>query len=111
MTQLIDEKKVTASTKLINAKNVTIIPNSRAEHSIYTYSTKVDTYADIKSAAFYNPLYTFFAVGDILRIFKYDKDGLTTYYELVAVDVDKLNKKVTMAILVEKNVKKSIIGE
>lgn len=111
MTQLIDEKQVTASTKLINAKNVTIIPNSRAENCIYTYTTKVDTHYDIKNELFYNPLYTFVKTGDVLRIFKYEQDELSTYYEMIIMDVDKINKKVKVACLTEKNLKKCIIGK
>lgn len=112
MTTVVEDKKaLRASTKLINAKNVTIIPNSRAENSIYTYSTKVDSHFDIKNEAFYHPLYTFITVGDILRIFRYEQNDLAAYYELITVDVDKINKKVTMAVLTEKNLKKSIIGK
>lgn len=111
MTTVVEQKKTVASTKLINAKNVTIIPNSRAEHCIYTYSTHVDSHFDIKNPDFYHPLYTFVQSGDILRIFRYDQEKLVQYYEIMILEVDKINKKVTAAMLLEKSVTKGIIGK
>ena len=101
-----DERALTASKKIINAKLVTVIPNSRAEHSIYTYSTNVDTHFDIKDGDFFNPLYTFIMVGDMLRIFRFESDTLTTYYEFIITDVDKIAKKVTAVSILEKNLQK-----
>lgn len=102
-----DERALNASKKIINAKLVTVIPNSRAEHSIYTYSTNADTHFDIKDEAFFNPLYTFIMVGDMLRIFRFEGNTLTTYYEFIITDVDKIAKTVTAVSLLEKNLKKT----
>lgn len=102
-----EEKALTASKKIINAKVVTVIPNSRAEHSIYTYSTNTDTHFDIKDEDFFNPLYTFIMVGDMLRIFRFENNTLMTYYEFIITDVDKIAKKVTAVPLIEKNLKKA----
>ena len=101
-----DERALTASKKIINAKLVTVIPNSRAEHSIYTYSTKVDTHFDIKDEEFFNPLYTFIMVGDMLRIFRFESETLVTYYEFIIIEVDKIAKKVTAVSILEKNLRK-----
>ena len=101
-----DERALTASKKIINAKLVTVIPNSRAEHSIYTYSTNVDTHFDIKDGDFFNPLYTFIMVGDMLRIFRFEGETLMTYYEFIITDVDKIAKKVTAVSILEKNLQK-----
>lgn len=112
MTKVVEEKSpVATSTKIINAKAITIIPNSRAEHSVYTYSTKVDTHFDIKTKGFFNPAYTFLTVGDIIRIFRFEQEELATYYEFVATKVSERDKKVDVALLFEKNIKKSTIGE
>ena len=74
MTQVVEEKRaLPKSKKIINAKNITVIPNSRKEHCIYTYSTSVDTHFDIKDPDFFNPTYTFIEVGDIIRVFRYEK--------------------------------------
>ena len=106
-TQVVEDKRaLTASKKIINAKMVTVIPNSRAEHNIYTYSTKVDAHFDIKDPEFFHPVYTFAQVGDIFRVFRFEKDELINYYEFIIMNVDKINKKVKTAILVEKNLKK-----
>lgn len=102
-----EERALTASTKIINAKLVTVIPNSRAEHSIYTYSTNIDTHFDIKDENFFNPLYTFIMVGDMLRIFRYEGDKLVTYYEFIITDVDKIAKTVTATSILEKNLQKA----
>lgn len=111
MTKVVEEKRaLTASTKIVNAKNMTVIPNSRAEHSIYTYSTSVDTHFDIKAPGFFNPTYTFATAGDIFRVFRFEKQELCNYYEFVVTSVDKIVKEVKVAVLVEKNVKNSIIG-
>ena len=101
-----DTKSWKKNTKIINAKNITIIPNSRAEHSIYTYSTRVDTHFDIKDASFFNPIYTFAMVGDIIRVFRYNQDELAMYYEFIVTKVDKICKKVEVVALTEKNLKK-----
>lgn len=101
------ERALGASTKIINAKMVTVIPNSRAEHCIYTYSTNVDTHFDIKDPAYFNPLYTFLAVGDTLRIFRFEKEDLVAYYEFICVEVDKLAKTVKMVSIFEKNLQKA----
>lgn len=94
-------------TKIINAKLVTVIPNSRAEHNIYTYSTKVDTHFDIKSDEFFNPVYTFATVGDIFRIFRWEYDKIVMYYEFLIMNVDKIEKKVQTVLLTEKSFKKT----
>lgn len=102
-----EERALNASKKIINAKLVTVIPNSRAEHSIYTYSTNIDTHFDIKDENFFNPLYTFIMVGDMLRIFRFEGTTLATYYEFIITEVDKIAKTVTAVSLLEKNLKKT----
>lgn len=107
MTQVVEDKKAPcASKKIINAKEITIIPNSRKEHSIYTYSTHVDSHFDIKDPEFFNPTYTFAAVGDVFRIFRFEKKELINYYEFIITKVDTLTKEVKAVLLVEKNLKK-----
>ena len=101
-----ENKPEMTSKKIINAKLITVIPNSRAEHCIYTYSTHADSHFDIKDADFFNPLYTFIVVGDMLRIFRYDGDKLATYYEYIITDVDKIAKTVKGTLLFEKNLTK-----
>jgi hypothetical protein len=102
-----DERALPASKKIINAKLVTVIPNSRAEHSIYTYSTKADTHFDIKDEEFFNPLYTFIMVGDMIRVFRFEGETLVTYYEFIVTEVDKIAKKVTAVTILEKNLQKA----
>jgi hypothetical protein len=114
MTEIVaEERALPASKKVMNVATLTIIPNSRAEHSVYTYSTKVDTYFDIKDPDFFNPGYTCLAVGDIIRIFKFDQEELTNYLEFIVTKVDKLLKTVSATVLFEKTlkVKKEKIGD
>ncbi len=106
--KIVEEKKATemSSKKIINAKLVTVIPNSRAEHSIYTYSTSADTHFDIKDPEFFNPLYTFILVGDTIRIFRYEETKLVNYYEYIITEVDKIAKTVKGVLVFEKNLTK-----
>lgn len=101
-----ENKSEMASKKIINAKLVTVIPNSRAEHSIYTYGTDADTHFDIKDPEFFNPLYTFILVGDIIRVFRYEGTKLCNYYEFIITEVDKITKIVKATLLLEKNLSK-----
>ncbi len=101
-----EERALNASKKIINAKLITIIPNSRAEHSIYTYSTNVDTHFDIKDPDFFNPTYTFAKVGDVIRIFRFEGNTLMAYYEFIITEVDSLLKKVKAVAIVDKNLQK-----
>lgn len=107
MTTVVENPKKTASTKLINAKLISVIANSIADNCIYSYSTKVDTHFDIKDPKFFNPLYTFFKVGDTLRIFRYEKNDLVCYYEFICTQVDKIEKTVSLVSIFEKNLKKA----
>lgn len=108
MVQVVEEKRaLSGSKKIINAKLVTVIPNSRAEHNIYTYSTKVDTHFDIKDPVFFYPTYTFATVGDIFRVFRFEKEELINYYEFIVTNVDKMEKTVKTVVLVEKNLQKA----
>lgn len=108
MTQVVEEKRaLPASKKVINIATLTIIPNSQAEHSIYTYSTKIDTHFDIKDPDFFNPGYTCLRVGDVVRVFRFEKEELISYYEFIVSFVDKINKKVKAVAIVEKNIKKA----
>lgn len=112
MTKVVEEERaLPASKKIINAKLVTVIADSRAGHSIYTYSTKVDTHFDIKDPGFFNPVYTFAMVGDMFRVFRFDNKDLINYYEFIVVEVDKIAKKVKMALINEVNVQNKIIGK
>ena len=101
-----DQRALSASKKVINAKLITIIPNSRAEHSIYTYSTNVDTHFDIKDPDFFNPTYTFAKVGDMIRIFRFEGNALINYYEFIVLEVDKILKTVKAVAIVDRNLQK-----
>ena len=101
-----DQRALSASKKVINAKLITIIPNSRAEHSIYTYSTNVDTHFDIKDPDFFNPTYTFAKVGDMIRIFRFEVNTLINYYEFIVLEVDKILKTVKAVAIVDRNLQK-----
>ena len=101
-----EERALPASKKIINAKMITVIPNSRAEHCIYTYSTKVDKHFDIKDPEFFYPTYTFALVGDIFRVFRFEQETLCNYYEFIVTEVDKINKTVKVTTLFEKNLTK-----
>lgn len=101
-----DQRALSASKKVINAKLITIIPNSRAEHSIYTYSTNVDTHFDIKDPDFFNPTYTFAKVGDMIRIFRFEGNTLINYYEFIVLEVDKILKTVKAVAIVDRNLQK-----
>lgn len=101
-----DQRALPASKKVINAKMITIIPNSRAEHSIYTYSTNVDTHFDIKDPDFFNPTYTFIQVGDMIRIFRFEGNTLVGYYEFIILEVDKILKTVKAVAILDKNLQK-----
>lgn len=107
-TTVVEEKRaLPASKKVINVAYLTIIPNSQAEHSIYTYAAKIETHFDIKDPTFFNPGWTCFKQGDVVRIFRYEKNEIVNYYEFLITNVDKLNKKVQTVVLVEKNIKKA----
>ena len=108
MTAVVEETRaLPASKKIINIAYLTIIPNSQAEHSIYTYAAKIETHFDIKDPMFFNPGYTCLKVGDIVRIFRYEKEEIVNYYEFLVTKVDKINKKVQTVLLLEKNIKKA----
>ena len=106
--KIVEETKTSlASKKIINAKLVTVIANSRAEHCIYTYHATAESYFDIKDPAFFNPLYTFVLVGDIIRVFQYEgEEKLARYIEFVTTEVDKIAKTVKAVLLFEKNLLK-----
>ncbi len=105
MTTVVENK--TTSTKLINAKLISTIPSTSADHCIYNYGAKAETHFDIKEPTFFNPLYTFFKVGDTLRIFRYEKDELVCFYEFICTKVDKTAKTVQMVSVIEKNLQKA----
>lgn len=95
--------------RVLNVRNVTTIPNSIAEHNIYTYSTDCDDTADIKAPGFFNPATGFLTVGDIVRVFQFEKKKLVKFYEFVVMEIDHNNNKVKTAIITEKNLEKCII--
>ena len=108
------DSKVNESTeatvkRVINAVHVTTIPNSINEHNIYTYSTHVDTTQDIKRSGFFDPAFSFLTVGDILRVFQFEKKDLKKMYEFVVMSIDKDNRKVRVAIIAEHNLENKII--
>ena len=107
MTTVVEPKQTVASTKLINAKLISTIPSTSADHCIYNYGTKADSHFDIKNPKFFHPLYTFFKVGDMLRVFRYEKDELVCYYEFICTGVDKIEKTVNMVSILEKNLQKA----
>ena len=105
--KIVEETKTSlASKKIINAKLVTVIANSRAEHCIYTYHATAESYFDIKDPAFFNPLYTFILVGDMIRVFQYEGEKLARYIEFIITEVDKIGKTVKAVLLFEKNLLK-----
>jgi len=107
MVQVVEEKRaLAASKKIINAKMITVIANSRAEHCIYTYRAECETHFDIKDPEFFNPCYTFALVGDIFRVFRFEGGELKCYYEFIVTKADKILKKVEVVSLIEKNLQK-----
>lgn len=107
MTQVVEEKRaLPASKKVININRMTIIPNSQAEFSIYTYKADIETHFDLKDEDFFNPAYTVLRVGDTVRIFRFEKGNLANLYEFVVVGVDKITKKVKTTLIMEKNLTK-----
>lgn len=109
MTQVVEEKRaLPASKKVININRMTIIPNSQAEFSIYTYKADIETHFDLKDEDFFNPAYTVLRVGDMVRVFRFEKGSLTNFYEFIVTEVDKTIKKVKVFSLTEKNLVKKI---
>lgn len=107
MTQVVEEKRaLPASKKVININRLTIIPNSHAEFSIYSYKADIETYFDIKDEMFFNPAHTCLAVGDLVRVFRYEKKELVGYYEFIVTAVDKINKQVKTVLIFEKKLVK-----
>ena len=96
---------------VLNIRNVTTIPNSISEFNIYTYKAEIDTTTNIKRPGFFNPGYSIFEVGDVIRVFQLEKDKtLSKYYEFMVMKVDKTIKEVVVTILNEKNLEKNIIS-
>jgi hypothetical protein len=56
---------------------------------------------------FFYPTYTFATVGDIFRVFRFEKEELINYYEFIVTNVDKIEKTVKTVVLVEKNLQKA----
>ena len=100
---------VAGSQRVLNIKHLTTIPNSTAQHSIFTYTTSIDTVSDIKRKGFFDPAYSFIGVGDTIRVFQYSCQQLVKYYEFIVMDVDKLNRLVKVAITAERSLEKLII--
>lgn len=96
---------------VLNIRNVTTIPNSISEFNIYTYKADNDTTASIKNPGFFNPGYSIFEVGDLIRVFQFERDkSLSKYYEFMVIKTDKTLRTVTVSILNEKNLEKNIIS-
>ena len=90
-----------SSTKVLNVKTLSIISNSSAEFCIYTYKAVTETDADLKREGFFNPGYSVFNPGDVLRVMFYNDNELSKYYEFVILDVDRDFKKVNAAVIHE----------
>lgn len=105
------EETKTVEAKLIaNTKNFTTIPNSVAEFCIYTYKAEYETYTQVTRAGFFNSAYSFLNKGDIIRVYLFNsKKDLTNYLEYVVMDIDKINKEVTVAIIENVNLEKKIV--
>ena len=95
---------------VLNISNVSTIANSNADHSIYTYSTNVDTNEDLKRPGFFNPAFSFLTMGDTVRVFQFESKKLIKYYEFIVMSVDLDNRIVKAAIVTEKNLEKAVIG-
>lgn len=95
---------------VVNVSNVSTIANSNENHSIYTYSTNIDTSEDLKRPGFFNPAFRFLTKGDTVRVFQFEGEALTKYYEFIVMNIDSDNRVVTVAIITEKNLAKVIIA-
>lgn len=92
-----------------NIKQFSTIANSCSDCNIYTYGANIESNDDLKRPGFFNPAVSFLAVGDVVRVFKYEKKELVKYYEFVVVKIDEPNKVVTVAIIKENNLAKVTI--
>lgn len=96
---------------VVNIKNITTIPNSTAEFCIYTYKAEYETYTQVMRPGFFNPASSFLNKGDVIRVFRFDLEKkLTHYLEFIVMDVDKINRTVTVATLTNANVEKKVIA-
>lgn len=87
-----------------NVKNFTTIPNSTADFCIYTYKAEHESVSQITRAGFFDSAALFLNVGDCIRVFRFDDlKNLTNYLELIVLNVDKINRKVSVASLVNHN--------
>lgn len=104
-----EKESVATVARVANIARMTTIPNSINQHNIYTYSTDVDTTQDIKRPGFFNAAFSFLTVGDIVRVFQADSNGLNKFYEFIVMSIDKNNRKVKVAIVSEHNLQNKII--
>ena len=86
---------------VMNISRLSTIPNSVGEFCIYTYKAVTETDADLKREGFFNPGYSVFNQGDVLRVMFYNDNELSKYYEFVILDVDRDLKKVNAAVIHE----------
>lgn len=100
-----------SSTKVLNVKSLSIISNSSAEFCIYTYKAITETDADLKREGFFNPGYSVFNPGDILRVMFYEDTDIAKYYEFLIVEVDKDFKKVKAAVIHEYKLEGRLVGK
>jgi len=103
------EQPAQKATRVLNTNNITSLMSSAGHHIIYTYDTKVDETGDLKRKGFFNPGYSFLNKGDYIRVFEYAQQDLHKFYEFIVMDVDKINKTVTVAIINERLLEKVTI--
>lgn len=95
---------------IANPKNFSTIPNSNSEFCIYTYKAEVESYDQICRPGFFDSAALFLNVGDTIRVFRFSiEKELTHYLEYVVMFVDKINRKVKVAVLEKNNLEKKVV--
>ena len=102
--QAIKEPELIAVTQ-----NFTTIPNSNSEFCIYTYKAETESLSQIARQGFFDSANAFLNVGDTIRVFRFNfEKKLTNYLEHIVMDVDRINKKVITATVLQVNLEKRI---
>jgi len=93
-----------------NPKNFTTIPNSNSEFCVYTYKAECESYTQLIRPGFFDSAALFVNAGDTIRVFLYDiKKQLSNYLKFVVLDVDKINRKVTVSIVENCNLLSKVV--
>lgn len=92
-----------------NIKNFSTIPNSNSEFCIYTYKAEYESYSQLSRPGFFNPASSFLNPGDTIRVFRFEEKKLTHFLEYIVMDVDRINRTVTVASISNCNLEKKVI--